>query len=117
MIRVNRLAWIVLALILLAGCGGQSGKPSGKTGYLDAEAVEHAGAVAIYKQRCMACHGNELQGRAGPGLATIGDVLDQQQIYEVISDGRTKKGMPAFNKTLDEADIQKLAAWLAEKKT
>lgn len=119
MVRAIRPVLMLLAAtLLLAGCGnGKSGASSDKVSYLDAEAVEHSGAVAIYKKRCLSCHGNELQGRAGPGLKTIGDVLEQQQIFEVISDGRTKKGMPAFGKTLDEDEIHKLAAWLADKKT
>ncbi|MFD0711987.1 c-type cytochrome [Paenibacillus sp. GCM10027626] len=98
----------LVAMIVLAGC---SSKESGG-GNTDGLAVTDA--EAIYKNRCLGCHGNDLQGRTGPNLQKVGASLTEAELAEKITNGN--KGMPAFKKVLKQEEIDALAAWLAEKK-
>lgn len=76
---------------------------------LNAQAAE-----ALYKQSCIACHGNDLEGKMGPNLQMVGAKLSEQQIYKVLQNGRG--GMPAFKSSLKDEEIANLAKWLAAKK-
>ena len=69
-------------------------------------------AVAVFKQRCMQCHGTELQGMMGPesNLQKIGAQLTKEQIISVIHNGG--KRMPAINGISDE-EADKVADWLS----
>lgn len=67
-----------------------------------------------YKQNCISCHGSELQGRVGPNLQTVGGRLTEEQLTEIIREG--KGGMPAFENRLDTEEIGALSAWLAAQK-
>ncbi|MBE1445779.1 c-type cytochrome [Paenibacillus sp. OAS669] len=69
---------------------------------------------ATYKQSCIACHGNDLEGKIGPNLQKIGGKMTDQQLYKIVQNGRG--GMPAFKSTLKDEEIVNLAKWLAEKK-
>ncbi|MFE8695406.1 cytochrome c550 [Cytobacillus sp. FJAT-53684] len=46
----------------------------------------------IYKQSCIACHGDQYQGAVGPALKGI--TKSQDEIKEILVNG-TDKGMPA----------------------
>ncbi|MCS7460576.1 cytochrome c [Paenibacillus doosanensis] len=70
-------------------------------------------AEAIYKQSCIACHGNDLEGKIGPNLQKIGGKYSDKQLYGIVQNGRG--GMPAFKSTLKDEEIVNLAKWLAEK--
>ena len=73
-----------------------------------------AAAEAVYKKSCIACHGDQLQGGAGPGLATVGAEMDEQQLIKKIQNGGSV--MPKFKGTLSDDEIGNLAKWLSEKK-
>ncbi len=66
----------------------------------------------IYANNCASCHGNALEGFAGPKLADIGNSMSKDEILETINNGA--KGMPAG--IIKGEDAEKVAAWLAEKK-
>ncbi|WP_438445630.1 c-type cytochrome [Gorillibacterium sp. sgz5001074] len=71
------------------------------------------------KASCAACHGKELQKGSAPKLIGIGSKYDAAQILDIIKKG--KGGMPAQYDALKggglaDADIEKLAAWLAKQK-
>ncbi|WP_374018374.1 cytochrome c [Paenibacillus thiaminolyticus] len=91
---------------LLAACGGSSSSST-------LEGPEEA--VAIYKQRCMQCHGDQLQGLMGPesNLQKVGERLSKEDIVNVINNGGNR--MPAQRNIAPE-DIDKVAEWLAGKK-
>ncbi|MFC3771730.1 c-type cytochrome [Paenibacillus sp. GCM10012303] len=89
----------------LAGCGG---------GEQPNEMSAELSIPTVYKQNCMSCHGNQLQGRVGPNLQTVGSRLTEEKLIQLINDG--KGGMPAYGKRLSEDDIASIAAWLAEQK-
>ena len=109
--------WLVLTgvVVALAGCGGNGGAGGtgggGQTGGTAAEAIE---LPEIYKQNCLSCHGDQLQGRVGPKLQDVGGRLTEEQIAAIIRDG--KGGMPSYGNRFNDEEISTLAAWLAEQK-
>lgn len=66
----------------------------------------------IFAQNCSACHGQNLQGGAGPNLQHIGSQLSKAKILHQIKNGGG--GMPANVIQGDAA--QKVATWLSQKK-
>ncbi|MEX1029504.1 MAG: cytochrome c [Paenibacillaceae bacterium] len=71
-------------------------------------------ATAVYEKSCLMCHGDQLQGGAGPELTKVGSKLDEQQIAKQIKNG--SGGMPGFSTQLTAAEISNLSKWLIEKK-
>ncbi len=66
----------------------------------------------IYQNNCSSCHGNSLEGGAGPALNEIGSKLDQSEIEGKIKNGGN--GMPAG--IIQGEDAENVAAWLSQKK-
>lgn len=106
------LAAIFGSVLVLGACGGggddagkkDEGTTGGDTASVDAEAV--------VQQKCISCHGGNLEGASGPALDKIGAELSEEEIHDVIIDGQG--GMPGGIIKGDDADA--VAAWLAEKK-
>ncbi|CAM3683708.1 MULTISPECIES: c-type cytochrome [Paenibacillus] len=99
-----RLLLTLVIVGLLTACGGQkSGEGAANT---------ESPIPAVYKQRCLSCHGDQLEGRVGPNLQAVGSRLTEEEIAGIISDG--KGGMPAFGKRLSEEELASISAWLAE---
>jgi len=74
-------------------------------------------AFSIMQQaQCIACHGSELEGGAGPSLRGIGDTLNKDQIVDTITNGRNNGAMPSFKGKLTEEQIDQIATWLSEQK-
>lgn len=73
---------------------------------------EDAKAVALYKKQCISCHGVDLSGKVGPSLQEIGTRLTEQQLMDIVHDGR--RGMPSFKKIINAEEIKVLAQWLAK---
>ncbi|MGE5701291.1 MAG: YqzM family protein [Clostridia bacterium] len=68
---------------------------------------------ATFKANCASCHGQNLEGIAGPNLTKVGSKLDAKGISDIIKNGRG--GMPpGMLKKADE--IKAVAEWLAAKK-
>lgn len=117
-----RLRWIsgmVFAAILLVvtGCASGSEESSGETGGTGenpgAVAEETVDAEQIFSGNCASCHGGNLEGGMGPSLETVGANLSQEEIADVIQNGR---GQMQAQTQLEEGEVQELASWLAEKK-
>jgi len=92
----------------LAGCGSarDSGSSSG----------EFAKAEALYKQHCISCHGDKLEGRVGPNtdLRKVGAKMSRDEIAKQIAEGGNL--MVPFKNTLSPEEIESLAGWLSAKK-
>jgi YVTN family beta-propeller protein len=73
--------------------------------------VAEAGEV-LYKASCASCHGDNLEGKAGPALTTIGAQKSNKEILDRIQNG---KGMMPGG-LVNETDAKILATWLSEKK-
>ncbi|MCY8939424.1 c-type cytochrome [Peribacillus frigoritolerans] len=107
------------ASIVLAGClifllffyrGHQpSPSPNSIGGTQDTSA---GNPEEIVSNSCISCHGENLQGGAGPALNKIGAKYSQNDIEDIINNG--KNGMPAGVISNEEAAI--VAEWLSQKK-
>lgn len=81
------------------------------------EVVEGGGETVtdpetIFANSCASCHGQDLSGGVGPGLADVGSKLSDDEIKDVIINGVGT--MPAGIVGAEEASI--LSEWLSEKK-
>lgn len=94
-------AVLVGSALVLGACGGSD------------DGGETSPAETVYKKNCASCHGQDLEGGMGPGLATIGSDYSAEEIDEIIREG--KGDMPAQPK-VDDDDREMLAEWLAAKK-
>src|SRR5580704_824046 len=101
--------WIatVIAAIVLAGIT-----------LLSVPAQAQSGGEALYKTKCVACHGADGKGETAVGKANkvrdLGSADVQKQsdedIAEIISKGKGK--MPAYSKSLKPEQIKDLVAFL-----
>ena len=80
----------------------------------EAEApTETAAGEEIYQSStCLSCHGQNLEGGAGPDLTQVGSRLTKDEIETVILEGRGAM-QGGF---LTGEDATAVATWLAEKK-
>lgn len=117
--------WLMAALVGIACILGitvlciqaerhQSDKLEAVAAVLPDTPLNAQAAEAIYKQSCIACHGNDLEGKIGPNLQKVGGRLSDQQLYKLLLNG--KGSMPSFKGTLKDEELVNLAKWLADKK-
>lgn len=105
------LATVFASALVLGACGSDDDKKNdADTGGETTE--EHAEAEKLYQESCASCHATDLSGQAGPGLTDVGDRLSEEEIEEVINEGKGIMKGGLVNP--DEAKV--LAGWLAEKK-
>lgn len=123
--KFPRAVAAVVLVFALGACGGgnQNAQPDTNQPATEAPSAEApstapsdsydaATAEALYKNTCAGCHGQTLEGAVGPNLQKIGSQLSQEQILDVINNG--KGSMPPGLAKGDDAKT--LAAWLADKK-
>ncbi len=110
--KIKFLALMFAAILVLGACGGNkaveknTATPGTETAAVDAE--------AIVNKSCITCHGGNLEGKGGaPALNKVGDHMSETEIRDVIVNGRG--GMPP-GLIKDEAELDAVAKWLAEKK-
>lgn len=65
---------------------------------------------AHYQSSCIGCHGSSYEGGAGPSLVGVGEKLSQEEIQDIVVNG--KGSMPPGLVEPDNAEA--MAAWLAE---
>ena len=78
----------------------------------DVEAVQRG--AAVFKQSCVACHGERAQGVIGPNL-TDGYWLHggrAKEIYKVVSSGIVEKGMPSWRPVLGPSKVKDATAYV-----
>ncbi|MGD6853650.1 cytochrome c550 [Bacillus infantis] len=63
----------------------------------------------IYKQSCIGCHGDQYQGGVGPALTGVGDRYSQDEIADIVVNG--KGSMPPGLVPQEKAG--EMAEWLA----
>jgi cytochrome c oxidase cbb3-type subunit 3 len=73
-----------------------------------------AAGEALFKASCVACHGDQGEGKIGPNLTDDywihgGSLM---QIHRTIDQGVPEKGMLAWGKTLPPEDVRRLAAYV-----
>ncbi len=105
----------ILFLVFLIALVGSIFFPpsSGEQANGGATAPATVDAAALFKANCASCHGQNLEGIAGPNLTKVGANYNSEQIADIIKNG--KGGMPpGMLKKADE--IKAVSDWLAEKK-
>lgn len=120
---MRRAAFLASVLLALAGCGAQEKEPFGGGSAAGGQnsSAAFAGASeevqALFKNRCLSCHGSELEGRVSgnSNLQQVGARLTKEQIADTIQNGN-KNGMPSFGSKLKPEEVNALADWLATKK-
>jgi len=123
-------AWLALifgSALFLAACGGGDEESTDtNTGTEDTTTEDTTGTEdtttggadsakgeELVKSNCISCHGGNLEGMGNtPSLADVGGRLSEEEIHDVILNGRG--GMPAG--LLKGEDAEAAAAWLAEQK-
>lgn len=114
---MKKVGWLAGCLALfgvLTACAG-AGNQGNQAGQTDNVSPGTAANVeSLYKSSCLACHGANLEGGAGPELNKVGARLSKEQIAAKIENGGV--GMPAFKGTLANDQIAALSDWLAAKK-
>ncbi len=96
---------LIGASLLLAACGNDSASKDGSSAEPD--------AAQLAEQKCMGCHGKNLEGASAPDLTKIGAEKSEDEIHDIIKNG-TKGGMPSG--LVNDEEAKELAKWLAEKK-
>ncbi|MCQ6264338.1 cytochrome c [Fictibacillus sp. WQ 8-8] len=100
----KKMAMISMAMLLLAACSSNNGQDEQKKH----EKQNMLAADSVFKQNCASCHGNNLEGSAGPSLKHIGSKYSEKEIMSIILKGRN--GMPAG--LLTGGDARLVAEWL-----
>ncbi len=75
------------------------------------------GRAAFEKFGCITCHmadGRGGQNEGGYGADLRVTKLSEQEVLEVISNGRAGKGMPGFKGLIDDETLQMLAVFVKE---
>lgn len=108
------LATLFGAALVLGACGGgdDTSAPADDATNDNGAATTDVDAEAVVQQNCASCHGGNLEGGVGPALDKAGATHSEEEIHEIIENG--KGSMPAGLIDGEEADA--VAAWLAEKK-
>lgn len=110
--KVKLLALLMGTSLVLAACGAANDNSTDK-GSGKATSTADAGDVAkLYKNKCSACHGQDLTGGVGPNLTKVGAEFSKEEIAHIIKNG--KGVMPSG--LLDESQTAQMAEWLAKKK-
>jgi cytochrome c oxidase cbb3-type subunit 3 len=68
----------------------------------------------IYTQNCVACHGQEAEGKVGPNLTDEywlhgGDI---KKVFHTLTEGVPEKGMISWKKSLNPIQIQQVASFV-----
>jgi glucose/arabinose dehydrogenase/cytochrome c5 len=75
--------------------------------------------VAVYRDSCAVCHGEDLEG-AAQGTPLVGVELRHgssvAELSASIANGVPEAGMPAWSQTLDATAIQRLAIYISEER-
>ncbi|MDA7025539.1 cytochrome c [Bacillus sp. CLL-7-23] len=94
--------------VVLVGCGGNKESENKSTG----GQTSAANGEEVYQQNCTGCHGKDLAGGSAPSLKEVGGKYDENDIKDIVVNGRGN--MPGGLVKEDQAEA--IAKWLAEKK-
>jgi glucose/arabinose dehydrogenase/cytochrome c553 len=76
--------------------------------------------TVLYAVECSTCHGLDLLGTPTLGPPLLGGELQHgdsvAELHRSISEGYPERGMPAWSASLDDAEIQSLAIYIAERR-
>ncbi|MBK6847930.1 MAG: c-type cytochrome [Proteobacteria bacterium] len=69
----------------------------------------------LFLSKCMPCHGPHGEGKIGPNLTDLHQIHGKGRVdlFQIIRDGVVAKGMLAWGKILQPAELMKLAAYVS----
>ncbi len=73
----------------------------------------------VYNSKCLACHGDKLQGIVGPNLTDVYWINgngSSETTFDSINKGVLEKGMPAWSEMLKREEIYAVTAFIESKK-
>jgi cytochrome c551 len=107
------LAAVFGSLLMLGACGGGDEDAAPTNDENGGEVVKSEDAEKIVQGNCTSCHGGNLEGQGNfPALNDVGSRLSEEEILEVIENGRG--AMPAH--IIEGAEAEVVAEWLSTKK-
>ncbi|KAB7706497.1 c-type cytochrome [Bacillus aerolatus] len=111
--KKSLMALLIGSSMALAACGGGDGDDKANEGNNDAGTeTANARGEEVYKQSCLSCHGENLEGAVGPALDKVGADHSKDDILNIIKNGQGQ--MPP--NVVEGADAEAVAEWLATKK-
>lgn len=111
-VKKKLLAAIFGAVLVLGACGGGKDTGNEKNEGATGEDTAAVDAEQIVNQKCISCHGGNLEGASAPALTEVGADHSEEEILDIILNGQG--GMPGG--IIKGADAEAVASWLAEKK-
>lgn len=107
---MKRLSFLIAVLVLLLTACSTS-TPDTSTSQ---QPTQQASAEdTLFQNHCSTCHGGNLEGGYGPSLQHVGSKYSKDQILAIMKNGKGAMPSQAF---ISQADRDKLATWLANKK-
>lgn len=98
------LTGLAISALILGACGNE--KQSADTTSSD------PGRQAFANSSCVGCHGKDLEGASGPNLTKVGSKYSEEEILNIIKNG--KGSMP--KNLVEGRDAEKIAQYLAKQK-
>lgn len=100
----------LMFLLSFKGLGDAKDLAKEKEGGAKTEEKETASSSPedIYKQNCISCHGDAYQGGVGPALKGVADRLSEDEVKDVITNGRG--AMPAG--LVEESNLDAMAKYI-----
>ncbi|MET1014997.1 MAG: cytochrome c551 [Paenisporosarcina sp.] len=107
------LAVLFGSALMLAACGGGNDEEATPTNDENGgEVTQVHDAEKIVQANCTTCHGGNLEGQGNfPPLKDVGSRLTEEEILNVINDGRGQ--MPP--NIIEGAEAEVVAEWLSNK--
>ena len=76
--------------------------------------ADDATGEEIYAQLCSRCHGSDLGGGVGPALGPGSPLVSETDEYIEFTVLNGRGRMPSFSSSLDEAQLDRLVAYIRE---
>ncbi|AMO86839.1 cytochrome c551 [Solibacillus sp. FSL K6-1781] len=80
--KKSLLTLVFGSAIFLAACGGDDTATNGETAEIDGKNV--------VQQSCATCHGGQLQGGSAPALNQLGAKYSEEEILDIILNGKDR---------------------------
>lgn len=80
--KKSLLTLVFGSAIFLAACGGDDSASNGETAEIDRKSV--------VQQSCATCHGGQLQGGNAPALNQLGAKYSEEEILDIILNGKDR---------------------------
>ena len=80
--KKSLLTFVFGSALFLAACGGDDSATNGETAEIDPQKV--------VQKSCATCHGGQLQGGSAPALNQLGAIYTEEEILDIILNGKDR---------------------------